>query len=250
MSRARVSIRTASSPKPCTVPNTAGATRPNATRPGRCETKGATERPTRPGRSRIAQRNRCRDAQGWPSLRPLAEEMKLAQDAMGRPEGVADIDLFAERTLMYAMIEGAESPDVEPWIDILRELQNEDGSWGVPERRLPPAAVPRHDGCDMGVGAICRTTPLSDVVGQGGGTAHGMPTASRFEPIPRGRCASVTPLYMITVEWRRAPKTPSARPIRRPIRTARSKTNNRRSTPGWRARPSSWWRTTPRSAAH
>lgn len=85
----------------------------------------------------IAQANRCRDAQGWGPLRPLAEEMKLAQDAIGRPQTVAQIDLFAERTLMYARIEGAESPSVEPWIDILLALQNDDGSWGEPDQRLP-----------------------------------------------------------------------------------------------------------------
>ncbi len=84
----------------------------------------------------IATSNGCREAYGPTPIRDLVAELATAQRAAEVPSTASEFDLYAERTLFCRMA-GTPTVTTGPWLRRLRELQNEDGSWGLADPDNP-----------------------------------------------------------------------------------------------------------------
>lgn len=86
----------------------------------------------------VARDNGCIAAEQAARLtEELARELRAFQPEPFEPATTLDIDLYGERVLMLLLL-GDRAPPVDRWLERLAELQNDDGSWGLPSADEPP----------------------------------------------------------------------------------------------------------------
>lgn len=85
----------------------------------------------------VARDNGCVDPEQAARLtEELARELRAFQPDPFEPATTLDIDLYGERVLMLLLL-GDRAPPVDRWLERLAELQNDDGSWGLPSSDDP-----------------------------------------------------------------------------------------------------------------